>query len=45
MSEQEDHPEETKDTEGGWQKGDPPEEGREGDHQDSGFEERGGQAG
>jgi hypothetical protein len=28
----------------GWQAGDPPEEGREGDQQDSGFEERGGQA-
>jgi hypothetical protein len=28
-----------------WQMGDPPEEGGEGDQQDSGFEERGGQAG
>jgi hypothetical protein len=28
-----------------WQMGDPPEEGREGEEQDSGFHERGGQAG
>jgi hypothetical protein len=27
-----------------WQMGDPPEEGREGDEQDSGFQERGGQS-
>jgi hypothetical protein len=28
-----------------WQMGDPPEEGKEGEQQDSGFEERGGQGG
>jgi hypothetical protein len=28
-----------------WKMGDPPEEGREGEQQDSGFEERGGQGG
>ena len=32
-------------TDRGWQIGDPPEEGREGDDQDSGFEQRGGQGG
>jgi len=29
----------------GWKVGDPPEDGREGDQQDSGFEQRGGQGG
>ena len=32
-------------TDRGWQIGDPPEEGREGDEQDSGFDQRGGQGG
>ena len=46
MSEHEDHPEEShEEADGAWQLGDPPEEGREGDQQDSGFEERGGQGG
>ena len=44
MSENEESPAEP-DEDGGWQMGDPPEEGREGEEQDSGFEQRGGQAG
>jgi hypothetical protein len=46
MSEHEDRPEEpAEEPDAGWQVGDPPEEGREGDEQDSGFQERGGQGG
>jgi hypothetical protein len=45
MSDHDERPAEAEDEEGGWQVGDPPEEGREGDQQDSGFEQRGGQAG
>ena len=45
MSEPADPVGDDEEPEGGWQVGDPPEEGREGDEQDSGYEQRGGQAG
>ena len=45
MSEHEEQPDTEDDAGSGWQMGDPPEEGREGEEQDSGFEQRGGQAG